>query len=109
MCVNQTEGRRFGCRNFPTETERSFANINGIRASYAYEPEAVRENVGVYLRQLGPGGSLWGVFEQGMFMDGYLLAPPPDDLLVAQLDRVGLHPQPLAGAETSGIYRFSPP
>lgn len=107
VCGNQTAGRRFGCRNFPMETERSFANINGVRASYVYEMEAVRNNVAQYLGQLDRGGTLWGVFEQGMFMEGHLLVPPPDDLFVMELDRQGLHPQLLPGAETSGIYRFT--
>jgi hypothetical protein len=58
--------------------------------------------------RLGPAGTLWVTFEGGAFLVGArrFILPEPEASLVAELGRLGFHPEPVSGA--TGVFRVRP-
>lgn len=107
-CDNQVNGKRFGCRMFPRETERTPAAYDAYRVLNS--PEAVREDMQDFMAMLrSPRSVLWVVFDSSDYYMGQLTVPKPDSFLVEELKRLGLYPSRLVIDEAPGIFRFEGP
>jgi uncharacterized membrane protein len=101
-CRNELGRRRFACRLYPREVERSLLLIDqdGVPSV-----DAVRADIQDYLRQTGqPGGALWVVFSVSAFASGKLRLSEGELALVRELLASGYEPQPVSGAP--GVFRF---
>jgi len=102
-CENQEMGRRFGCRMFPLETEKTPAT-----GHVSIPLQAVRDDLRIILSALSePGGTLWIVFNRGSYRGGRLLVPQPDSFLVDELQRMDFHFTPADLKNSKGIFAFT--
>jgi len=85
-----SDGRRFGCRMFPRETEATPAVYDPQRV--LRDPGAVREDVRDILWMRRPGGSVHVVFGNYAVAHERLAVAPVESLLVTELQRLGFQP-----------------
>jgi 4-amino-4-deoxy-L-arabinose transferase-like glycosyltransferase len=105
-CDNPSITRRFACRMFPRETERTPAVLD---PSWIYKSaDAVRENVQDLMKAVRPRtGELWVAFERFGPPQGPLVLSVIDKLFERELRREGLAPVEVQGA--SDLFRFRRP
>jgi mannosyltransferase len=107
-CRHESSKIQFGCRMFPSDTEKMPATYDPQRV-LAY-PEKIKSEVDGYINRLSnKDSSIWIVFENVSFSatGGYLEVPAPDDRLLVELQKANFRARLIDDDMAPGVFRFT--